>query len=502
MSHNPTPEQLDIIEAIKAGKSLIVEAGAGTGKTSTIEMFAPHVEGNPLAMSFNKKITEELKKRLPQNWTVMTANGLGHRAWGRAVNKRLVVEAYKVSDITKQILKDRKDIEWEEKVELSYAINRLVAQAKHKGIIPEQAQKPYKGLFPDTYDEWEALADDHFIDFNEEILAYARQVLTESIRQAYEGLIDFDDQIYMSVLFGAPYQQVDRVVVDEYQDLSPINQRQIEKLRPRQLIAVGDPRQSIYAFRGADSSAMRSTPERFKNLTFTTLPLSVTFRCPKAVVERQKQHYPEYTAAAGNPEGEIRTLTKWSHTDIPAGTAILCRNNAPLIDLAFKLLRSKVGINFLGKDIGRNIKALLKKACGKENMLSDKAIEFVERWQYEELNKPGKRPEKSASVLDRAESMRAILENSSDLLGAFALIDEIMLSEGNIVLATAHKAKGLEWQTVVHLDPWRVPSKWAKKAQQEGNYGPMQQEKNLRYVLETRAQQTLIFANLDQYGVP
>jgi superfamily I DNA/RNA helicase len=64
---------------------------------------------------------------------------------------------------------------------------------------------------------------------------------------------------------------------------------------------------------------------------------------------------------------------------------------------------------------------------------------------------------------------------------------------GLITLATAHRAKGLEWPHVLHLDPWRIPSRWAKSEE------ALLQETNARYVIETRAKETLILADLETF---
>ena len=63
------------------------------------------------------------------------------------------------------------------------------------------------------------------------------------------------------------------------------------------------------------------------------LPLTLTFRCPKAVVARQQEHAPGYRAAETNAEGQVLHLRAredgWTWADIPPGqTAVLCRNNA------------------------------------------------------------------------------------------------------------------------------------------------------------------------------
>lgn len=67
-------------------------------------------------------------------------------------------------------------------------------------------------------------------------------------------------------------------------------------------------------------------------------------------------------------------------------------------------------------------------------------------------------------------------------------------SAGHVVLSSIHRAKGLEWDVVLHLDPWRIPSKFAQQ-----NPAQMKQELNLRYVAETRTKRLLIEANLEDF---
>ena len=106
---------------------------------------------------------------------------------------------------------------------------------------------------------------------------------------------------------------------------------------------------------------------------------------------------------------------------------------------------------------------------------------------------------KIPSLEDKAESLMAIIE-SGPCATAGALRDRIKaLFESEvapIILATGHRAKGLEWTTVIHLDPWRVPAKWALKS---GDPGTLIQEHNLKYVIETRAKHTLAYANLEDF---
>jgi superfamily I DNA/RNA helicase len=134
----------------------------------------------------------------------------------------------------------------------------LVKGARHAGLVPTEFASQFSSILDDTWDNWLDIADSYFVDLNDELLAAARTVLIQSIRQGFNGVIDYDDQIYLSRLFGGVFPRFQTVMVDEAQDLSPLNHIQVKRTAAGRLIVVGDPRQAIYAFRGADSSSMGS----------------------------------------------------------------------------------------------------------------------------------------------------------------------------------------------------------------------------------------------------
>ena len=129
----PTAEQAAIIHAATQPQSLIVNALAGTGKTTTLTMLAKALPPEPaLALAFNKKIKEELEKRFPKNFSVMTMNGLGHRAWSFTINKKkMLIDANKIGRLTTDALKPFP----ESKGEWS-AIRTLVVMAMQRGLVP------------------------------------------------------------------------------------------------------------------------------------------------------------------------------------------------------------------------------------------------------------------------------------------------------------------------------------------------------------------------------
>ncbi len=81
-------------------------------------------------------------------------------------------------------------------------------------------------------------------------------------------------------------------------------------------------------------------------------------------------------------------------------------------------------------------------------------------------------------------------EQGSNLSAAIAYAERIFSSNGPIQLLSGHKAKGLEWDIVYHLDPWRIPSKYAASDEEK------EQELNVRYVIETRLKKELLLVNL------
>jgi hypothetical protein len=88
--HTPTPEQMAIINAaLNTPDNLIIAALAGAAKTTTLEMICKRMPVMPiLSLAFNKRIAEEMKKKLPGHVTCKTLNALGHMVWAQSISKK------------------------------------------------------------------------------------------------------------------------------------------------------------------------------------------------------------------------------------------------------------------------------------------------------------------------------------------------------------------------------------------------------------------------------
>lgn len=497
----PTPEQQAIIEATRStNTSLMISAMAGTAKTTTLEMLSKVLPVKPtLALAFNVKIKNELIQRLPKHFEVKTMNGLGNAVWQRAIGKYPKVNKEKLFATTKETIKDFPESNWS-------TIQILVKGARISGLVPTPISNQFVGLVPDDWDSWEAIGDRYYLDISDSDIAAARACLTKMIHKSFRGEIDYDDQIYMSSLFGGVFPRFQHVLVDEAQDLSILNHIQVRKSCVDRLIVCGDPRQAIYAFRGADSSSMVSL--RALQPVWLDFPLSVTFRCPARIVERQQIHAPGFTARDPAPLGEVHDWQgkDWSITEIQEcypnkHIAILSRNNAPIISACLRIIKRGIGCTVLGNEIGKSLITLSKKILPAENINTQDCEKRIQSWREKEtsLARANKKFERIDIITDRAECLLAVLHSQPDLTskGIRAILETMFSKESlSITLGTIHKAKGLEYPIVVHLDSWRLPSKFALKAKDEGNLIPMEQEMNLKYVCETRSQHTLILANL------
>lgn len=279
---------------------------------------------------------------------------------------------------------------------------------------------------------------------------------------------------------------------------------------------------SIYAFRGAVSEGMKKM--RSLRPVWQDRPLFTTFRCPKKIVERQQRHAPGYKAWHTNPEGVVHRLKSsesdsgginfieqgWNWEDVlkvlpnpKSQVMVLCRNNGPLLSLAFKLLRAQIGVVMLGRDIGKGLIALSNKVLKDDGTPTATCVALVTDWIESEssLTRANGHDEKVTGITDRGECLIAVLSSGCRDAGELrSMLTKLFARDtGQVELSSIHRAKGLERDVIFHLDPWRIPSRYAREAAKAGDTRQLEQENNLRYVAETRTRHTFIEGNLEDY---
>lgn len=481
MKFKPTEEQAAIRDFIATSKEgLEIRAHAGAAKTSTLELSAPGVPESetPAALAFNVKIKKELEARLPGHFKVLTMNGAGHRAWGKTIGRALTLDERKAASLVSQSLGERG---LSHDRELRDEIRELVDLARTYGLVPNGAPGAPKRFVPDEEHIWCAWAAERTIDMAEQKLEIVREILLRGILAGFQGRIDYNDQIYLSACYHGTFQKHRTVFVDEAQDLSALNQYMLRKMVTKRLIAVGDSKQAIYGFRGAMHDSMDTLKTVFAPMS--TLTLSTTFRCAKAIVDHVQDHAPGIRAADWAPIGEVAHLRSLATHAILPGSLVACRNHAPLLKLGLKLLRDGIPATFIKGDIRKAIEKIITKIARDPSTSTEDLLKALDAFEFNNQD--------SAAVADRIECIRVLAEGTrtvADILSKIAAI--FAVEDAAITLGTGHAAKGLEFENVYHLDSWRIPSRYASTPEQ------IQQEYNINYVIATRAKKRLYYIDL------
>ena len=475
----PTDEQVQIVEFAKTGQGhLLVEARAGAAKTSTLIMIA---ESQPdktfLSLAFNKKIKDEMGERMPANVKAMTLNGCGYQAWRQFIGRRTRVDGRKnyflLREEISRLEKHDQDEAWENFAETLKAIG----QSKNAGYIAGKLSAAFRPI----------TSESNFFDIHLDFIPSDLQrklinaVSEKSWKQTLDGVLDFDDMLLGPAVAGVSFEYFDFILADEAQDFSMLNHVLLKKIvRARsRLIAVGDPCQAIYGFRGADEASMKRLGAMFD---CTTLYLTICFRCAQAVVENARWRAPDMRWPDWAKPGLVLRPNEWATDDIPDGAAIICRNNAPIFSLAIQLLRGGRYPELAGRDIVKNMVAKMKK-IGKPKLIRDHAMIAVDAWVKSEKL----RVKDWRMLEDTAACMRVFIEETDTLGEAIAFAETLGQKSGRIQLMTGHRAKGLEFDTVFFLD--------AFLCRKDG------QDPNIKYVIETRAQDKLVYVTSETFSL-
>jgi superfamily I DNA/RNA helicase len=484
--------QTSIFAFVESGSgNAIVEAVAGSGKSTTIIEAMKLVKGSSIFLAFNKAIADELKAKGVNARTfhslvfspVMRARG----AQNPEMNKlRKLVQEYTTVD---GIMKHENGIDQiacftprSAKVYGRFA-ERLVGLARQQGM----------GFLTENVPaSWKAICDHHDIAPDDESatveqgISYAMSLLEWSNAS---DMVDFDDMLYFAVRDNIRLPRFDFVFVDEAQDTNLIQREILRKIMMEgsRIIAVGDPSQAIYGFRGADAQSLSAIAEEFNAVT---LPLSISYRCPQAVVKYAQQWVSHIQAAPNAPEGLVQHHEQdWEPSMFLPNDLVICRKSAPLLQLAFKCIRANIPVQVLGKEIGDGLKALIKKMNARD--LPQLGIKLQNYMMREvEAARAEDNDAKVEMITDKVGCILFLIDGLREDRRSIAFleqgIDYLFKDKDKCVkLCTIHKSKGLEAERVFWLNRNECPAQWARKEWQKV------EEINLCYVAATRAKREL-----------
>src|SRR5690606_12229673 len=84
------------------------------------------------------------------------------------------------------------------------------------------------------------------------------------------------------------------------------------------------------------------------------------------------------------PQGKVISIPEWDHALFKFGDAVACRNMAPLMAVAYRLISKGIGVQVLGRDVGAGIKNLLKKLAGRSNISIQELEHRIQDWAARE----------------------------------------------------------------------------------------------------------------------
>jgi superfamily I DNA/RNA helicase len=485
-----SPQQEDIFAWFAEGPNsgnLIVRARAGTSKTTTaLEGINRAPEPRILMCAFNKRIADELNARLSNpRAEAKTLHALGFAAIRQQFPRVKVLEgSSRANDLAR-----RAAAEWQKQkgVEVPWDIQRLVALlgTKAREMMPLNYDiNPLIGLahqfgyLPDV--GWEKRWDvEHVAEMTMRSLGIAAD--------HYRDGIDFADMIFLPLVNNWLAPRFDLVVVDEAQDMTLAQLTLCERVCKGRMAVIGDDRQAIYGFRGADTNSL----DRLKrSLGARELPLTVTYRCGSRIVERAQRLVPDICAREGAPTGSVEMgLTLKDLFDyVKPGDFILSRLNAPLVPITMLLLGRKQPAYMAGRDIGEGIEKVLRLLKLPKGASIDELLGRLEEWRRARVNKLANRGllEQVDRLHDQVDMIISLSENALDaddlVQQCRALFLDVDPSD-RIMCSSIHKAKGLESARV-----WVLMDTLYRR-------GPSLEEENLEYVAVTRAKSELFLVN-------
>lgn len=473
---NWSDEQRAIFDEVEKGQAhVVVRARAGTGKTTTIlEALNVAQESDILLCAFNKSIATELARRVEnQAVQVKTLHALGFR---------MILKHWPGTRVS------------EDNERATALVERIHGSAMPDGLmgIARQLHTKAREINPyaDSVAEIEELAAKYDLLPDEEWdargwpLERLAQGTLEVLRVATEptDTIDFADMIFLPLANNWVSPTASLVLVDEAQDMSsPQLDMAQRSLRPGgRMVLVGDDRQAIYGFRGADSNALDRMKE---HLDAKELGLKTTFRCPRTVVQEAQTYVPDIVAAESAPTGMVEYTT--AITKPQPGAFVLSRVNAPLVTHCLELIRQGTTAIVKGRDIGRGLQKLIKKCYDRD---VDAFLGNVEGWMIKEERRAnrlhGGRNARLGVIYDQAATLAALAETAKHTDEVRERVDTLFTDDAvrsAVVCSTVHKAKGLEsGQVWMLIDTWKYQ-------------GP--EEDNLKYVAITRSKGELRYVS-------
>lgn len=471
--HKPTEEQAAIVNAavemvsgtVSSGGAIKTLAGAGTGKTSTLVSIGRSVKdrfpkARILYLGYNREIKIEAEAKFGNLAESYTVNGIAFRSLGINSLGRKVGNLYKgnIRDILGNHLSDSD-------------VNLVMTGLKN--FTQSAAPWPTKQIFP-------ARADGILVSDKrkESLLPYLEQLLAAVLPENKNSSVPLPHDIYLKYwqMIGSPgLDDYDLVMLDEAQDANPVILASLEGAG--RSIYVGDSQQAIYQWRNAVDALQQVYGRPF--------PMTQSFRFGAAIAElandilSYKHDKPEHLL-----KGFDSLDTIIAGVDRKRPHARIYRTNRALIREALLLMDRNISFSIAGNndEVSEMIESVWNLKLGNMRGVRHPLVRWLKTWDaaLAEVEKGGEVRELNQAI----SVVEEFGERVPEVIGM--LKQKTDESRAHVILTTAHRSKGREFDNVIispDFDPILERAKTARFL--------WDAEMNLLYVAVTRAMRCL-----------
>lgn len=483
----PTPQQLSCIAAAvdKAIRLIKIEACAGAGKTSTLEMMAVEQPVPSLYLAFNKKTAEEGAERFPEHVLCKTTHSVAYSVHGLKLNRAGKLSRPKGAYVN--VAGTGSEVARYFDLRNVFAAGEVVLTAPYLGLLVKTTVARFeqsadmeisaKHLPKRELEEKFEKATFNMSEVRNTILTVARKLWDERTDMRSPVLASHDTYLKMFQLSkpklagmfkGDGMGLLEVLYVDEFQDTTPcvldivMNQKDDMKI-----VMVGDARQAIYGWRGAVNA--------MKMVDAPTRALTKSFRYGPAVAAIATTVLEGDMQIEGNEKIKSVVGAHGSCVDRSKPYTRLFRTNAALLEAAIATIAEGVAVSIEidVKDFVKTLESAMALFANKmKDVKHDKILPFT-NWDELLLEADHDR--------DLARISKAVADGKAD--GWIRILScHVNSKTPHVTFTTAHKSKGREFSQVI------VEGDFKSALNESGEFaGLVEEEQNLLYVACTRA---------------
>ncbi|MFD6517028.1 UvrD-helicase domain-containing protein [Rhodococcus sp. NPDC060176] len=490
MTFAPTDEQLHIHSLFRTGNPLLVRAGAGTGKTTTLLQLADILgeQGRSgLYLAFNKSIATEAGRKFPRHMMSSTAHALAFRGLRGTAHAPLLdkLEMGKVPfSVTERELgilpMTARGADGRQRVISAYQITRQVLRT-----VEEFCKTTDQDIGPQHVPPMIGL-DSRGEHHNQRALVeHVLPLAVKAWRDVYSTsgtAVKFSHGHYLKLWamirprFGP---EGAALFLDEAQDTSPVLAGVLAEQTHLQQVFVGDSSQSIYRFTGA-----RNAMREFGNVSEGRLTQS--WRFGPAIADAANQLLADLgddMRLKGNPSLLSRVTTREPTVD-----AVLTRTNGVALERVMAAQAAGVRVHLMGDQ-----KYALRFCEGAENLQNGDPAGHEDLAAFTTWGQVQDHAQDSPDSADW-KTLVALIDDHGVPAVKTALAHSVPEASAQLVVATAHRSKGREWDRVELASDLDEALQEATEAAEEGGAADnavLRDEQMLCYVAVTRAKTAL-----------